>query len=160
MPSLPPFTGPVIATPQMKRMWNLHRQVATTLNILPSTLAHRKLKGTASVTGAGNTILTGSGPLNDPTDFSAQFQSTWSVWIVQQMFIRGEQKQDDFQFGISSAQLLQSQTAALATDGETFIQMEEDDFILDAYFANIWRVVNPVLSPDGSHYAFLLERQR
>lgn len=148
------------ATIAQTRVYNMTRTICLGMGIPQVVLAHKRLKGTISAASpTGNTVYTGPGPI---TSFTSQFATQTNVWWVQMPFLRGEQREEDNEFGIQSDQQLMSQIPGVDDSGN-LIAIEVDDFIIDAQPGNnqaFWRIVNPVWAPDYSYITFMAERQR
>jgi len=139
------------------REYNLHRNVCVALGAPQVTLAHKGMKGTETPQSTtGNIIYKGPGPVQS---FTPEYQSQTPIWWANMPFLRGEEREEDFGPGIITVQLLQGQFPAIDDNGNV-LTVAEDDFVIDSDGVTLWRIVNPVLSPENSYWTCMLERQR
>src|SRR5579884_315656 len=139
-----------MATQRQTFMYNFHRQQCANLGLLQSTIQHKQMAGTVSGPNAqGNYTYTPPGPGN-PTTTSDQ------VWAITMPMPMRSAEGNDTEIGRQAVQMLRGQCPAIDDSG-TVISIAEEDWLTDAS-GMLFRIVNPVLTPDGSLWSFMLER--
>lgn len=145
-----------MTTRAQTRTWQLHKALCLGLGIPQSTLNHKKLKGSFDAPSpTGNRIYRGPPP---STAFAPELVTAVLVWFVYQPFVRGEQRPDQYAPAIIATPQEQGQFAAI-DDLQNLILVSEDDFVTTPE-GTIYRITNPVLSPDQSFWTFMIAAQR
>lgn len=145
-----------MATASQQAHYNRIKALCGSLGVPQYTLAHKHLKGTISApSSTGNTVYTGPGPLRG---FDAQFSSQTLVWCATQTFLRGEQREEDWQAAMIMTPMIQMQVPAIDDYGNT-VSINEDDFMIDSN-GSFWKIMNPVIDPSQCYWSMMGELQR
>ena len=140
------------ATARQIFVYNFHKQRCQVLGITQAQLQHKTLQGSVSAPGpTKNVTYTPPAPGNPSV-------TSDTVWAVTEPMPMRSFAGNDTEIGRQAIQMLRGQCPAI-DDVQASISIAEDDWLIDASGMK-FRVINPVLSPDGAIWSFMLERQR
>ena len=141
-----------MATAAQIRDYNIHKAICQQIGATQATLKHGQLQGAISAPSAtGVTRYTGPGPKTTaPTTVDTL---VWASW--QPLSVRAQG--NDPETGREGEQRIVGQFPAI-DDNQNVITVSHDDTLTRDGIS--YRILSPVLQPDGGFYSFQLTKRR
>jgi len=140
------------ATAAQVRDYNVHHRACLALGDTQATLQHGSLKGAVS-TPSSTGVTTYTGPNPRTTAFPTTDTLVWATW--QPLSVRAQG--NDPETGREGEQRLAGQFPAI-DDNQAVITVSHDDTLTRDGIS--YRILSPVLQPDGGFYYFQMAKRR